>query len=84
MSIGDNVISDGIEFEVIWDGGEGLIPERPTKITGFWSAPKRIYNKSSDYWTKPRIKRLKEEEDQESQAQLAKEIGFEDVVLSDD
>lgn len=52
--IGDTIIDGGEEYEVIWSGGEGLIPERLTKPSGFWSPPKRLYNKKSDYWTTPR------------------------------
>lgn len=50
--IGDTIVNDGIEFEVIWDGGEGLIPPRDTKNIGFWTPPKRLYNKKSEYWTR--------------------------------
>lgn len=53
--IGDQVFSDGIEFEVIWAGGEGLVPPRETKPGLFWSAPKRVYNKKADFWTNGRL-----------------------------
>jgi hypothetical protein len=56
MSIGDTVVSDGVEFEVVWDGGEGLVGSRQTKPIGFWTPPKRLYNKKSDFWDKPRTK----------------------------
>lgn len=52
--VGDTVVSDGVEFVVIWDGGEGLIADRPTKPNVFWTPPKRIYNKKSEFWTRPR------------------------------
>ena len=52
--IGDTIIDDGETYEVVWAGGEGLVPDRETKPSGFWTPPKRIYNKKSDYWTKPR------------------------------
>lgn len=55
-TIGRVVVSEGVEFEVIWAGGEGLIPDRATKPSQFWTAPKRIYNKKSDFWTTPRTK----------------------------
>ena len=53
--IGDIIKDDGETFEVVWAGGEGLIPDRETKPSGFWTPPKRIYNKKSDYWVKPRV-----------------------------
>ena len=52
--IGDIIRDDGETFEVVWAGGEGLIPDRETKPSGFWTPPKRIYNKKSDYWVTPR------------------------------
>lgn len=52
--IGDIVISDGETYEVVWAGGEGLVPDRDTKPSSFWTPPKRLYNKKSDYWTTPR------------------------------
>lgn len=60
MSVGDVYISDGIEFEVIWDGGEGLIGGRDTKPSGFWTPPKRLYNKKSEYWAKKDRAKLEE------------------------
>lgn len=48
--IGDIVVVEGVEFEVVWDGGEGLVPDRITKNLNFWTAPPRLYNKKSDYW----------------------------------
>jgi hypothetical protein len=56
VAIGDTKIVDGVEFEVIWDGGEGLVGSRQTKPSGFWTPPKRLYNKKSDFWTKPKGK----------------------------
>lgn len=65
--IGDTVVDDGetnepnSELETVWSGTlqrQGkcfdLVPDRETKPSGFWTPPKRIYNKKSDYWTKPR------------------------------
>ena len=52
--IGDTIVDDGETYEVVWSGGEGLIPDRETKPSGFWTPPKRLYNKKSDYWTTPR------------------------------
>lgn len=58
--IGDTVIVDGVELEVVWAGGEGLVPDRESKSTGFWVAPKRLYNKSGlytddqNFWKKSR------------------------------
>ena len=49
--IGDIVADDGETYEVIWAGKEGLIPDRLTKVSNFWSPPKRAYNKKSTYWT---------------------------------
>jgi hypothetical protein len=48
--VGDTVVVNGEEFEVVWSGGEGLVAVRETKSTGFWTPPKRLYNKKSDYW----------------------------------
>jgi hypothetical protein len=53
-----------VEFEVVWNGTmdrEGtakisLVPDRPTKMTDFWVAPHRIYNKKSEFWKLPRKK----------------------------
>lgn len=50
--IGDEVTDDGMTYEVVWSGGEGLVPGRETKPSGFWTPPKRLYNKKSDYWKK--------------------------------
>lgn len=47
--VGDIITIDGVEYEVLWSGGEGLIPSRVTKITGFWTPPKRIYNKTGKH-----------------------------------
>jgi hypothetical protein len=64
VAIGDRVVVDGEEFEVVWDGGEGLVGGRETKNLGFWEAPKRLYNKKSEYWKKPKGKKaLKENVD---------------------
>lgn len=46
------------EFEVIWDGGEGLAASRETKAGEFWSPSKRLYNKKSDYWNKKKEPKL--------------------------
>lgn len=46
------------EFEVVWSGGPGLIPDRETKVVGIWTPPRRIYNWSGKYtgkW-KPKAK----------------------------
>lgn len=40
--IGDSVTDGDDEFVVVWSGGEGLIADRPTKPSGFWSPPKRL------------------------------------------
>lgn len=50
--IGDIYVVDGVEMEVVWAGGEGLIPSRATRVSGFWTAPKRLYNKKAEYWAK--------------------------------
>lgn len=47
--IGDVVMDDGELYEVVWAGGE-LIPSRETKPSIFWTPPKRLYNKKSEYW----------------------------------
>lgn len=48
------MVVDGVEFEVVWAGGEGLVPDRQTKNLGFWTPPPRLYNKRSDYWSRPK------------------------------
>lgn len=52
MAIGDTVVSEGIEFEVTWNGGEGLTSNRETKsapaITEI-SPRRRPYNKTGKH-----------------------------------
>lgn len=50
MAIGDKVVDDGVEFEVVWDGTRDLIGDRPSRASDSWEPPKRIYIKKSDYW----------------------------------
>lgn len=47
---------NGVEYEIVWSGGEGLVAPRATKPGEFWKAPHRLYNKKSDFWGKPRKK----------------------------
>jgi hypothetical protein len=69
MGLGDTVIADGIEYEVVWDGGEGLIGDRMSKQTGIWIGPKRLYNKKdTEFW------------DKDKRAELDKELEGEPVV----
>ncbi len=63
--VGETKIINGVEYEVVWDGGEGLVSERETKFIGIWDAPKRLYNKQSDYWEKPRKKVIDPLDDEE-------------------
>jgi hypothetical protein len=56
-----------------------LVPNRPTKMTDFWVAPHRIYNKKSDFWSKPRKKVDKAAGSAETQSQEDKDA----VVLHD-
>jgi hypothetical protein len=49
------VTIDGVDYEVVWDGGEGLVGERNTKPGVVWNPPKRNYNKKSDYWKKREV-----------------------------
>jgi hypothetical protein len=52
MAIGDTIIDNGIELEVIWSGGALLAP-REQRFLGFWTAPARAYNKKdTEYWSK--------------------------------
>jgi hypothetical protein len=52
MAIGDRVVSDGVEFEVVWSGGP-LTPGRPSKPSGVWSGhTPRLYTKSGQYAAK--------------------------------
>lgn len=48
--VGDSVIIDGVEYEIVWNGGEGLLPERDTRTHIRTLPDKRLYNKKSDYW----------------------------------
>lgn len=50
---GDIVLIGGTQYEIVWNGEEGLIPERQTKVIGAWEPPKRIYNKTGKYARKP-------------------------------
>lgn len=45
-------------YEVVWEGGEGLSGIKDTKSTGFWTPPKRLYNKKSEYWTKRKERKI--------------------------
>lgn len=47
--IGDTFVLDSVEYEVIWNGGEGLIGDRPTLNTGVWEPPLRMYNKTGKH-----------------------------------
>lgn len=42
-------IINGVEYEVVWAGGEGLIPDRETKVTDNWTPPHRIYNRTGKH-----------------------------------
>lgn len=55
--VGDVLFLDGAELEVVWDGKGELLDSRPTKPSQFWVRPNRLYNKKSDYWSKPRSKK---------------------------
>ena len=53
--VGDVYKSDGEEFEVIWDGGEGLVAPRESRPSSLWAAPlARLYNRKSAYWDLPK------------------------------
>lgn len=48
--IGDKLKVDGVLYEVVWSGGEGLIADRATINTDYWSPPpNRQYNKTGRY-----------------------------------
>jgi hypothetical protein len=47
--IGDTVIIDGVEYEIVWAGGEGLTADRETKPGDTWTPPPRLYNKTGKY-----------------------------------
>jgi hypothetical protein len=36
-------------YTVVWNGGEGLVPDRETKHVGSWETPKRAYNKTGKF-----------------------------------
>jgi hypothetical protein len=38
-----------VEFEIVWAGGEGLIPPRESKVNEFWTPPTRTYNKTGKH-----------------------------------
>lgn len=62
--IGDTVTIEGIEYEIVWAGGEGLIADRETKTIGVWSPPARIYNKTGKHSKKAKeVELVAEEED---------------------
>jgi hypothetical protein len=44
------IIDNGVEFQVIWSGGQELIGPRDSVKTSGWSPSRRLYNKKSDYW----------------------------------
>ena len=49
---GDIVVSEGIEFEVVWDGRDDLIGYRPSNPPDSWAPPPRPYHfKNSEYWS---------------------------------
>lgn len=47
--IGDTINVDGIEYEIMWAGGEGLIPERESKPSDTWQAGPRAYNRTGKF-----------------------------------
>lgn len=49
MALGDTILVNGVEMEVVWAGGEGLIPDRETKVSGTWTPPNRLYNKTGKH-----------------------------------
>jgi hypothetical protein len=55
--VGDTVVIDGVEYEILWAGGEGLIEDRQTKPTELWRPPGRIYNKKSPIWKMSKAER---------------------------
>ena len=86
MAIGDTRVVNGVEFEVVWDGGEGLCGDWATKQSelSIWTPPKRKYNKKSEFWKKYE-KKLDNPIDSdetpgqvESRKQLEKQVGFGD------
>jgi len=53
MATGDTKIINGVEYEVVWNGEEGLIEgDRATKPHDLWTPPHRLYTKKSDYWSR--------------------------------
>lgn len=45
-----------LEFDTIWNGGEGLIPPRDTRESETWSPPRRLYNRSGKFKGKSKLK----------------------------
>lgn len=48
-NVGTTVTIGGVDYEVVWDGGEGLVAPRVTKVGDTWTAPSRIYNKTGKH-----------------------------------
>jgi hypothetical protein len=60
--IGDTIIEpNGTEYEVVWEGGEGLVGPRQHRVSEDWVPPKRLYNKTGKYSkkTKPEPETIK-------------------------
>lgn len=47
--IGDTLIIEGEAYEVVFDGRQELLPERPSKTTDTWEAPNRAYNRTGNH-----------------------------------
>ena len=47
--IGDVIVSDGVELETVWAGGEGLVACRPTKVSDVWVGPNRLYTRTGNH-----------------------------------
>lgn len=46
-----SLLSEGVELEVIWSGGE-LLPPRDSKPSDTWVAPRRAWNRTGIYAAK--------------------------------
>lgn len=53
--IGDTITVEGVDYEVLWCGGEGLVPDRQTKVGDTWRPPPRLYNKTGKHSKKNKL-----------------------------
>lgn len=47
--IHDTLSINGIEYEVVFDGRQELLPERPSKPSDTWESSNRLYNRTGNH-----------------------------------